>query len=269
MLLARGRHGKSCRLTRIHLEEDTGKSTHAGSGDGRIAGSSLLAARFQPRGRAADGVRLRAGAAQRSRSGRVSRIAAAHAARARRQRRQDGGRLAALRCQRLGAPVRRDRARHQDRDQEHELVPLGRPRDRERDRAPDRRDRSGGRIVQETRGWDEAHGVTPFDAQQRRGARLPLLSRPRPRADGDPAGARRRAARRAAGASVASASSATPRVRPRRRRRRRSWSTTFRSRSTSTTSWRAATTRSRRATSCSAIFRVLPTRAASPSPIRR
>jgi aspartyl-tRNA(Asn)/glutamyl-tRNA(Gln) amidotransferase subunit B len=31
---------RSCRLTRIHLEEDTGKSTHAGSGDGRIAGST-------------------------------------------------------------------------------------------------------------------------------------------------------------------------------------------------------------------------------------
>jgi aspartyl-tRNA(Asn)/glutamyl-tRNA(Gln) amidotransferase subunit B len=31
---------RSCRLTRIHLEEDTGKSSHAGSGDGRIAGSS-------------------------------------------------------------------------------------------------------------------------------------------------------------------------------------------------------------------------------------
>ena len=29
-----------CRLTRIHLEEDTGKSLHAGSGDGRLAGSS-------------------------------------------------------------------------------------------------------------------------------------------------------------------------------------------------------------------------------------
>ena len=37
--LADGTRG-SCRLTRIHLEEDTGKSSHAGSGDGRIAGSS-------------------------------------------------------------------------------------------------------------------------------------------------------------------------------------------------------------------------------------
>ncbi len=32
---------KVCRLTRIHLEEDTGKSTHAGSSDGRIAGSTF------------------------------------------------------------------------------------------------------------------------------------------------------------------------------------------------------------------------------------
>ncbi len=35
-----GRIGE-CRLTRIHLEEDTGKSTHAGSTDGRIAGSTF------------------------------------------------------------------------------------------------------------------------------------------------------------------------------------------------------------------------------------
>jgi len=38
--LADGTPG-SCRLTRIHLEEDTGKSIHGGSVDGRIAGSAF------------------------------------------------------------------------------------------------------------------------------------------------------------------------------------------------------------------------------------
>jgi aspartyl-tRNA(Asn)/glutamyl-tRNA(Gln) amidotransferase subunit B len=41
---------KSCRLTRIHLEEDTGKSTHAGSGDGRIAGSNYSLVDFNRAG---------------------------------------------------------------------------------------------------------------------------------------------------------------------------------------------------------------------------
>jgi len=41
---------KSCRLTRIHLEEDTAKSTHAGSGDGRIAGSSYSLVDFNRAG---------------------------------------------------------------------------------------------------------------------------------------------------------------------------------------------------------------------------
>ncbi|HKU82162.1 MAG TPA: Asp-tRNA(Asn)/Glu-tRNA(Gln) amidotransferase subunit GatB [Candidatus Tumulicola sp.] len=40
----------SCRLTRIHLEEDTGKSTHAGSGDGRIAGSAYSLVDFNRAG---------------------------------------------------------------------------------------------------------------------------------------------------------------------------------------------------------------------------
>jgi aspartyl-tRNA(Asn)/glutamyl-tRNA(Gln) amidotransferase subunit B len=37
-------------LTRIHLEEDTGKSTHAGSGDGRIAGSTYSLVDFNRAG---------------------------------------------------------------------------------------------------------------------------------------------------------------------------------------------------------------------------
>jgi aspartyl-tRNA(Asn)/glutamyl-tRNA(Gln) amidotransferase subunit B len=41
---------KSCRLTRIHLEEDTGKSTHAGSGDGRIANSTYSLVDFNRAG---------------------------------------------------------------------------------------------------------------------------------------------------------------------------------------------------------------------------
>ncbi len=41
---------KQCRLTRIHLEEDTGKSTHAGSGDGRIAGSNYSLVDFNRAG---------------------------------------------------------------------------------------------------------------------------------------------------------------------------------------------------------------------------
>ena len=47
--LADGTRGH-CRLTRIHLEEDTGKSTHAGSGDGRIAGSEYSLVDFNRAG---------------------------------------------------------------------------------------------------------------------------------------------------------------------------------------------------------------------------
>jgi aspartyl-tRNA(Asn)/glutamyl-tRNA(Gln) amidotransferase subunit B len=41
---------RECRLTRIHLEEDTGKSTHAGSADGRIAGSTYSLVDFNRAG---------------------------------------------------------------------------------------------------------------------------------------------------------------------------------------------------------------------------
>jgi len=39
-----------CRLTRIHLEEDTGKSTHAGSTDGRLSGSTYSLVDFNRAG---------------------------------------------------------------------------------------------------------------------------------------------------------------------------------------------------------------------------
>ncbi|MGH7736370.1 MAG: Asp-tRNA(Asn)/Glu-tRNA(Gln) amidotransferase subunit GatB [Candidatus Tyrphobacter sp.] len=41
---------RSCALVRVHLEEDTGKSTHAGSGDGRIAGSAYSLVDFNRAG---------------------------------------------------------------------------------------------------------------------------------------------------------------------------------------------------------------------------
>ena len=41
---------RACKLTRIHLEEDTGKSTHAGSADGRIAGSTYSLVDFNRAG---------------------------------------------------------------------------------------------------------------------------------------------------------------------------------------------------------------------------
>lgn len=41
---------RQCRLTRIHLEEDTGKSSHAGSADGRIAGSAYSLVDFNRAG---------------------------------------------------------------------------------------------------------------------------------------------------------------------------------------------------------------------------
>ena len=112
----------------------------------------------------------------------------AHPRLARRQRRQHGGGQPALRRQRLGAAGGHDRARHEGRGQEPQLVPLPAEGARVRDRAADRRrSTSGGRVVQETRLWDRAARRDRLDAQQGRSARLPLLP------GAGPAAARRRA----------------------------------------------------------------------------
>ena len=95
-----------------------------------------------------------------------------------------------LRCDaNVSDPARRhERARHQDRAQEHELVPLPRARHRRRDRAPDGASlEAGEQVEQETLHFDPRHGRDHVAALQGGGARLPLLPRARPR----PARARR------------------------------------------------------------------------------
>ena len=173
-------------------------------------GKLLFAPRLQSRGGSADGVRLGTGAAQRSRRRRILGIAAQDAARSRGQRRQDGGRLAALRCQRLDAPGRRDAAWYEERDQEHELVSFRRARDRQRNRAPDRDPRVG----RARRAGDARLGRAArrhaLDAQQGRGARLSLLPRSRSRAARDLARRRRALARRSFPCCRGSASNAIP-----------------------------------------------------------
>ena len=122
---------KRVRLTRIHMEEDTGKNIHDAHGDASLvdfnrAGVPLLEIVSEPDMPLA------------GRGGRLPAHAARDPAVPRDLRRQHGGRQLPLRRQRLGAAARRDHARHQGRDQEHELLPRRRARDRLRDRAPDR-----------------------------------------------------------------------------------------------------------------------------------
>ena len=82
-------------------------------------------------------------------------------------------------------PVGAIGARHQGRDQEHELAAVARARDRAtRSSARSAPIESGERIVQETRHWDEADGRTALDAHEGGLVRLPLLPRARPRAGG-------------------------------------------------------------------------------------
>ena len=116
----------------------TPRSSCTPAQSGRIHGADEPRRRLQPRRHAARRDRHRARHALRRAGARVADAAARDAAPARRLRREHGGGLAALRRQRLGPPGRQRRARHQDRAEEHELVPLPRARDRGRDRAPDR-----------------------------------------------------------------------------------------------------------------------------------
>ena len=188
------------RITRAHLEEDAAKTIHVGE-SGRIARLDHLAGRLQPRRHAAGRDRHRARPARRRRSGRVGAPAARDGPPARRLRREHGGGEPAGRRQRLGAPGRVERARGEDRAEEHELLPLPAARDRSRAGAPARADRRGG---------DGRAGDPPLRSGERRAdlaaleggsPRLPLLPRARPGRDRADRGDADRGARVAAGAA--------------------------------------------------------------------
>jgi aspartyl-tRNA(Asn)/glutamyl-tRNA(Gln) amidotransferase subunit B len=151
---------KQCRLTRIHLEEDTGKSTHAGSGDGRIAGSSYSLLDFNRAGvplmecvsepelhSARDAVAYLESLRRTLLALEVSDV-----------KMEEGS----LRCD---ANVSVRVAGTTELGTKSEIKNMNSFRSVERAIASEIARQievldSGGRVVQETRGWDELHGVT-------------------------------------------------------------------------------------------------------------
>ena len=171
-------------IERAHMEEDTGKLTHLGSDTGRIAGRDHLAARLQPRGRAADRDRHQAHRGRR-RAGpgdrpRVRHRAAGSAARLGRFRCPDGPGLDALRLQRVAEAEGRRRS----------SVPAPRPRTSTRSRAS--RWRCATRCAGRRRFCEAGGAITAGDPPFPRGrlhhggpqqgdrAGLPVLPRARP-----------------------------------------------------------------------------------------
>jgi aspartyl-tRNA(Asn)/glutamyl-tRNA(Gln) amidotransferase subunit B len=151
---------KQCRLTRVHLEEDTGKSTHAGSGDGRIAGSSYSLLDFNRAGvplmecvsepelhSARDAVAYLESLRRTLLALEVSDV-----------KMEEGS----LRCD---ANVSIRPAGTTQLGTKSEIKNMNSFRSVERAIASEIARQieilnSGGRVVQETRGWDEQHGVT-------------------------------------------------------------------------------------------------------------
>ena len=151
-------------IERVHLEEDTGKSLHVGGATGRIHGADYSLVDYNRAGIPLVEIVTKpipgTGALRPGRGPRVRDRAARPAPLAQRLRRPDGAGLAALRRQHL------DRAAGagvgpQDRDQERQLAAVGRaggagPRSSARPECSTR----GGRIVQETRHFQEDSGTT-------------------------------------------------------------------------------------------------------------
>ena len=195
---------KFVRLTRIHMEEDAGKSLHEGFPDSdrqtyldyNRSGVPLIEIVSEPDMRSA-----------------------AEAAEFFEPLRQilvwlgvnDGNmEEGSLRCDANVSvrPARRDDARHQGRGQERQLVPLSREGDRVRDRPADRRARARRPRRPGDAAVRLARRARPFDAQQGRSARLSLLP-----------GARSAAAGRRRGARASGSRATLPELPEARRRR--------------------------------------------------
>ena len=151
---------KECRLTRIHLEEDTGKSTHAGSGDGRIAGSAYSLVDFNRAGVPLMECVSEPEIPQRGRGGCVSRSAAVTLLQlgVSDVKMEEGS----LRCD-ANVSIRPAGATELGTKTEIKNMNSFRSVHRAIDSEIARQTavlESGGRIVQETRGWDEVSGVT-------------------------------------------------------------------------------------------------------------
>jgi aspartyl-tRNA(Asn)/glutamyl-tRNA(Gln) amidotransferase subunit B len=150
----------TCRLTRIHLEEDTGKSTHAGSGDGRIAGSAYSLVDFNRAG-----VPLMECVSEPELQSARDAVAYLEALRSTLLqlgvsdvKMEEGS----LRCD-ANVSIRPVGSAQLGTKTEIKNMNSFRSVQRAIDSEIERQIQTlegGGRIVQETRGWDEAHGVT-------------------------------------------------------------------------------------------------------------
>ena len=133
--LARDGRLGDVRIHRVHLEEDAAKLVHAGA-SGRIHGAEASVVDFNRGGTPLVEIVTEPDLRSAAEAAEFGAPAAGHAAAHGRLRREHGGGLAADGRQRVDPPGGRGHARHQDRAEEHELVPLPRARDRGRDRAP-------------------------------------------------------------------------------------------------------------------------------------
>ena len=151
---------QECRLTRIHLEEDTGKSTHAGSGDGRIAGSAYSLVDFNRAGVPLMECVSEPELHSARRSRRLSRIAPPDAAAlgVSDVKMEEGS----LRCD-ANVSVRPRGSTELGTKTEIKNMNSFRSVHRAIESEIERQIgllEYGERIIQETRGWDELHGIT-------------------------------------------------------------------------------------------------------------